>query len=177
MVIVAHTFDVRESARQQASNKKQLKFIIQCDVHRNKQSDAPSMLDKKETITLTHIREATVYRCYCCRVDTFRWARRNALHFGIEFYPDLHIPFHLFCCVRNAHLLYKYALATENTHTLSAHRLTEQTQIHRTINTNETENNNCYYSDIICLRKRCSRRIRGRRSEWKKHLNVYNVFG
>lgn len=27
---------------------------------------------KKKTITLTHIRERTVYRCYCCSVDTLR---------------------------------------------------------------------------------------------------------
>lgn len=52
--------------------------------------------EKKDNNTNPHPSMYTVYRCYCCSVDTFQClSSLLAFYFGIEFYPDLHIPLSL----------------------------------------------------------------------------------
>lgn len=106
---------------------------------------------KKNNNTNPHPKR-TVYRRYCCSVDTFRWAL--CLHFilalsFILIFIFISLSLHHFFSPRSSAFDRKeksYCFFAR------AHRLTEPN--HWTINTNETENNNCYYLDIIFLRKK-----------------------
>lgn len=100
----------------------------------------------------------TVYRCYCCSVDTFRWALCVHFIFALNIILVcllLFLSLYLFLFILSLSHHFSFILDSKGKKLLFcalAHRLTEQN--HWTINTNETENNNCYYLDIIFLRKK-----------------------